>query len=184
VPTGIELESALRRELQGGNPGAVEPLALWLAFHGRASEAFAISGKSSAATTRRVAGLILWRDLGDARNAVAHLEAGPLHDPIAVVELDTLYAELGLQAERVALLARPSQHRFVIERRADLALALGQPAETLRLLTESPWPREHQRYTRSDLWTAARTALSEADATPPAFLGEDNLARFGAYWSD
>jgi hypothetical protein len=87
-------------------------------------------------------------------------------------------------AERVALLARAGQQRFIIERRADLALALGQPAETLRLLAETPWPREHQRYTRSDLWKAAKATLGETNAELPAFLGEDNLARFGAYWSD
>jgi hypothetical protein len=184
VPTGMELESALRRELQRGNPNAAEPLALWLAFRGRAREALPLVEKSSAPTARRVAGLILWRALNDARSAVAHLEAGPLHDPMAVVELDTLYAELGLVAERVALLARAGQQRFIIERRADLALALGQPAETLRLLAETPWPREHQRYTRSDLWKAAKATLGETNAELPAFLGEDNLARFGAYWSD
>jgi organic radical activating enzyme len=27
-------------------------------------------------------------------------------------------------------------------------------------------------------------ALGQADAESPAFLGEDNLARSGAYWSD
>lgn len=184
VPTGLELESALRRELQRGNASAAEPLALWLAFRGRAREALPLAEKSSASTARRVAGLILWRGLGDSKSAVAHLEAGPLHDPIAVVELDTLYVELGLTAERRALLTRPAPHRFVIERRADLALALGQPAETLRLLTETPWPREHQRYTRSDLWKAAKAVLGKVNVDPPAFLGEDNLARFGAYWSD
>jgi hypothetical protein len=184
VPTGLELESALRRELRRENPSAAEPLALWLVFHGRAREALALVEQSPVSGSRRVAGLILWRELGDARGAVAHLESGPLHDPIAVVELDTLYAELGLMTERVALLARPSESRFIIERRADLALALRQPAETLRLLTETPWPREHQRYTRGDLWQAAKAALGQAEAEPPAFLGEDNLARFGAYWSD
>jgi hypothetical protein len=34
------------------------------------------------------------------------------------------------------------------------------------------------------LWKAAKTALGEADAAVPDFLGEDRLARFGAYWSD
>jgi len=184
VPTGLEVESALRQELARSNASAAEPLAFWLAFRGRAREALRLVETNSASTARRLAGLILWRELGETMRAVAHLKAGPLQDPIAVVELDILYTELGLIEERVALLARPSEQRLVIERRADLALALGQPAETLRLLTETPWPREHQRYTRGDLWKAAKAALGEADAKPPAFLGEDNLARFGAYWSD
>jgi hypothetical protein len=184
VPTGLELEAALSRELERSNASAAEPLALWLAFRGRACEALHLLETQSAPTAQRLGGLILWRGLGNAEAAVAHLEASPLHDPIAVVELDTLYTALGLTAKRAPLLARPCQHRLVIERRADLALALGQPAETLRLLTETPWPREHQRYTRSDLWKAAQAVLGQAEAEPPAFLGEDNLARFGAYWSD
>ena len=49
-----------------GAPASDEPLALWLAFCGRASEALPFVEKSSAPTARRVAGLILWRGLGDA----------------------------------------------------------------------------------------------------------------------
>jgi hypothetical protein len=119
-------------------------------------------------TERRAAGLILWRDLGDARSAVAYLESGPLRDPPAVVELDQLYAELGLMAERAALLARPSQHRFVIGRRTDLALALGQPVETLRLLIDTPWPREHQRYTRVNMiYNRLNPGVHIVEVSPP-----------------
>ena len=107
-----------------------------------------------------------------------------MRDPIAAVELDELYAELGLTEKRMGLLSQAPAHRFVIERRADLALAKGKPDEAIRLLTETAWPREHQRYVRSELWTKAKAALGEPDAEVPDFLNEDNLARFGAYWSD
>jgi len=43
---------------------------------------------------------------------------------------------------------------------------------------------EHQRYVRTELWKKATAALGEPDAEAPEFLNEDNLARFGAYWSD
>jgi len=103
---------------------------------------------------------------------------------VAVVELDELYAELNLIHQRRALLARAPNHRRIIERRADCALSADLPAETIRLLTETPWPREHQRYVRTDLWKKAKAALEQPDAGVPESLNEDTLARFGAYWSD
>jgi hypothetical protein len=184
VPTGLALESALRRALAQGNPAAAELLALWLAFHQRPQEALPLVENSPCPTERRIAGLLLWKALQQPARAVPHLECGPLQDPIAVVELDTLYAELGLTQQRAKLLAHAPQHRFVVERLADLARALGNPAETIRLLSEFPWPREHQRYVRTELWRHAKVALGEPEAEIPAWLHEDNLARFGAYWSD
>jgi hypothetical protein len=184
VPTGIELEAALRHELERGNANAAEPLALWLTFSGRPQEALVFVATSDRPASRRVAGLILWKGLGDAPRAAAQLEAGPLQDPVAVVELDELYAELGRTDRRATLLAAAPEHRWVVERRADFALAAGRPEETLRLLLATPWPREHQRYVRTELWKQAKAALGEPDAPVPESLHEDNLARFGAYWSD
>jgi hypothetical protein len=213
VPTGINLESALCRELQRGNTNAAEALALWLTFHGRPEEALALADNptrclsrrcdqtgqkfiaegelapqpvalADSPTAHRLAGLILWKALHQPMDAIPRLEAGPLHDPIAVVELDELYAELGFTAKRVALLARAPHHRLVVERKAALALTTGDPAETIRLLTDTAWPREHQRYVRTELWKKAMSASGQTDPEVPAFLNEDNLARFGAYWSD
>ena len=118
------------------------------------------------------------------RPAYAEIESGPLRDPIAVVELDELYAQLGHTAERVTLLASAPAHRSITERRADLALPPEQPAEAIRLLSETTWPREHQRYVRTELWRKAKAALGEPGAAVPDFLREDNLTRFGAFWSD
>lgn len=184
VPTGIELEQPLRRELERGNECAAGPLALWLAFHDRPKDALPLIDGSARAESRRLAGLIRWRALQQPESAVPHLEAGPLHDPVALMELDELYAELGYTQRRVSLLAAAPAHRLMVERRADLALTLGQPAEAIRLLRESAWPREHQRYVRTELWRRAQAALGQPIADIPDFLNEDNLARFGAYWSD
>jgi hypothetical protein len=183
VPTGLELERALRVEAEKPNAVAAEALALWLCFRGRADEALALVERSPVPTSRRVAGLILWKNRLDARAAVTHLEAGPLSDPIAVVELDHLYAELGLTEKRQTLLAGAPNHRFITERRAQLALELGRPDETLQLLSQTTWPREHQRYVRTQLWKQACAALGKPDVEIPEALHEDNLARFGAYWS-
>jgi len=184
VPTGLELEIGLRRELQRGNTNAAEPLALWLAFRGRPRDALPLVAASASSSARRIAGLILWKALRDGPRAVGHLEAGPLTDPVAVVELDHLYAELGRTGQRVALLAAAPQHRLVIERQADLALATGNPEKAIRLLNRTIWPREHQRYVRTELWRQAKSSLGEPNATVPDLLHEDTLASFGAYWSD
>jgi len=183
VPTGIALEAALRKELASGNSKAVEPLALWLAFRGRTAEALPLEAHGDA-SARRIAGLIRWKAMNEPAAAVAHLESGPLHDPIAVMELDELYAVLGLHERRAALLSRAPAHPRVIERRADLALESGNPAEAIRLLSETKWQREHQRYMRTELWRKAEAALGKAAAAVPDSLNEDNLARFGAYWSE
>lgn len=184
VVTALPLEASLRRALERGDARAAEPLALWLAFHGRPHDALAVLAGRTAPRSRRLTGLLLWKAQGQAAAAVSPLAAGPLEDPMAVVELDALFAELGLTAERAALLARGPAHRRVVERQADLALASGQPAETLRLLAETAWPLEHQRYVRTALWRRARAALGETTDPVPAWLGEDNLAPFGAYWAD
>jgi hypothetical protein len=182
VVTGIDLEAPLRRELGAGNTWAAEPLALWLAFHDRPEEALSLVALGTP-TARRIAGLICWKGLHAPVAAVAHLEAGPLEDPVAVVELDELYADLGDVSHRSTLLWDAPSHPLVIERRAHLALKLEEPAEAIRLLSATPWQRQHQRYVRSELWRRAREASGMPDFPVPEFLNEDNLAQFGAYWS-
>ena len=184
VPTGLPLESALRQAFGRGDAAAAQPLALWLAFHQRPAEALRVVETDHSPAGRRLTGLVLWRGLRRAAEAIPHLEAGPLADPIATVELDTLCAELGMHARRVPLLQRAPMHRLITERQADLALALGRPEETLRLLDSREWPREHQRYVRTQLWRQARAQLGQDTSAPPDSLGEDNLAAFGSYWSD
>lgn len=184
VPPGLDLERALRREVERGNPAAREPLAVFLAFHQRPTEALQVVEEPCRPEGHRLAGLILWHGLKQPEDAVARLERGPLSDPMACVELDRLYAQLGRIDRRRALLASAPDHRRIIERKADLSLAMGQPGEALRILLETPWPLEHQRYVRTRLWNAARRAMGMEAGNKPESLGEDDLAEFGAYWSD
>ncbi|HRY48582.1 MAG TPA: DUF5107 domain-containing protein [Candidatus Paceibacterota bacterium] len=184
VPTGLDLESVLRRELDRGHSNAAEPLALWLAFHGRPGDALSFVRHSDIPSMKRLAGLILWKGLQDLEGAIPLLEHGPLHDPVAVAELDELYALLGQTGKRGPLLDRAPGHRLILERRIDLALACGEPDKAIQWLSTHDWPREHQRYVRTGLWRRAIADKGGGAVEVPDFLKEDNLAPFGAYWSD
>lgn len=183
VPTGLELEDALRAVVGQNDGRAAEQLALWLAFRGRADDAIALVASQPHRRSQWIAGLIRRHGLDDPAGAVPHLEASPLDDPIAVVKLDELYEQLGKTAKRQKLLADAPHHRHVIERRANLALHTGQPELARQLLSETHWPYEHQRYVRTELWNKACKQLDEPDAPTPEFLHEDELAQFGADWS-
>jgi hypothetical protein len=176
VPPGLELEDALR----GAN--ANESLALWLIARNRCHEALALVKDDPQPSAQRIAGLICWKALDNPAAAVIHLESGPLHDPIAVVELDELLHALGRHDQRAELLEAAPEHLRIMERRASLALATGRPEETLEWLLRTSWPMEHQRYVRSNLWREACHQFGR-DPAIPGVLGEDQLARFGAYWS-
>jgi len=184
VLPGLDVEPALRREMDRGSPLAAEHLATYLAFHRRHEEAVGVLGDATSANAARLLGLVLWKGLKRPAEAVIHLRRGPLDDPVAIVELDNLYTELNETAARCDLLANAPAHRRVIERQADLALTLGRPAEALQLLETTLWPLEHQRYVRTRLWQRARAAMNLPLEPVPEELGEDDLAPFGAYWSE
>lgn len=184
VPPGLELDRPLRRAVDRGNRAAREPLAVFLAARNQPEEARAALGEPGAPAEWRLLGLVLWKGLGRPREAVACLRRGPLVDPVACTELDQLYEQLGLTAERAALLANAPPHRRIVERRAQLALATRRPSDALALLDSVSWPLEHQRYVRTRIWQAARQMMGEPAEPVPESLGEDDLAPFGAYWSE
>jgi hypothetical protein len=49
------------------------------------------------------------------------------------------------------------------------------------LLLSVPFQHVHQTYTRTELWRQITRELNEPFLPVPASLGEDRLARFGAY---
>ena len=103
-----------------------------------------------------------------------------------MVELDELYAELGPDEQRAGRLAARRRRTIGSDHRAPggPGAGSGKPAETIRLLRETAWPREHQRYVRTRTVEEGASRAGRAGSTPsPDFLNEDNLARFGAYWS-
>jgi hypothetical protein len=102
--------------------------------------------------------------------------------PQVVVERDLALAALpSTLAERATWLARVGalDDDALTERRALLQLDQGHPEAAVATLNSRQFQLLHQRYVRSDLY---RKCLGLArDAEVPASLGEDELARWGAY---
>ena len=69
----------------------------------------------------------------------------------------------------------------LIESRARLLADEGHHQDALDLLTGHDWQLVHQQYSRTRLATQLCQVLELSTDFPPNFLGEDNLAEFGAY---
>ncbi len=70
---------------------------------------------------------------------------------------------------------------WVIERRVQLLIDQGDPYAAKRLLLSTPFQKVHQTYTRTALWMEICERLNHSAEPIPQTLGEDRLARFGAY---
>jgi hypothetical protein len=136
-----------------------------------------------------LAGRLYRRSLKDAHKAVEcfrkiKAEVIACH-PQVVVERDLTLAMLGNEtlSEREGWLSRvralPDER--IIERRASLLAAQGKWEEARTLLTTTNFQLTHQRYARTRLWKRIKEELKITTVDPPNFLGEDDLADFGAY---
>jgi hypothetical protein len=70
---------------------------------------------------------------------------------------------------------------WIAERRVQLLIDKGQPRKAKRLLLSTRFQHVHQTYSRTGLWMQICKALNEPCRPIPRVLGEDRLARFGAY---
>ncbi len=138
---------------------------------------------------RALAGRLLRRHKQDARAAVESFraiqsETFALH-PQVVFERDLALAELGAEtfAERERWLDAVVglDDEWLIERRAVLLVDAGKFADAKRLLESTRFQLVHQRYARTRLWTRIKAELGITTPDPPNWLGEDDLAEFGAY---
>jgi len=161
----------------------------WLAARGEtgsALEALALSGDDRA---RALAGR-LWLAPGQDAHAAAEcfraigLEAISLH-PQVVIERDKALAALGPEtlAERRRWLDAVSalDDEWLAERRAGLLIDCGDSQAALNLLGNTRFQLIHQRYERTRLWRLAEANLGLEPVDYPSWLGEDDLAEFGAY---
>jgi hypothetical protein len=105
--------------------------------------------------------------------------------PQVVVERDKALRNLGRQtlAERENWLNQVSALRdeWVMERRVQLLIDKGDAAGAKKLLLSVPFQTVHQTYSRTNMWFQICKSLDESCFPIPEQLGEDRLARFGAY---
>ena len=151
-----------------------------------ALETLSLSGDDRA---RALSGRLFLRCRKDAKNAVAcfraiQSEAISLHVQI-VIERDLALAALGNETleERARCLDAVSalEDDWLLERRASLLIDQGRYQEAQNLLRKTPFQLVHQRYARTRLWRQIEGKLGLDPVPWPAWLGEDDLAEFGAY---
>jgi hypothetical protein len=105
--------------------------------------------------------------------------------PQVVVERDRILRALGSQTirEREDWLNKVGalKDEWIIERRVQLLIEQGQVQEAWKLLLATPFQKVHQTYTRTAMWLQICEKLKQPCSPIPSSLGEDRLARFGAY---
>jgi hypothetical protein len=153
---------------------------------GAALETLSLSGDDRA---RVLCGRLFLRCRKDAKNAVAcfraiQSEAISLHVQI-VIERDLALTALGNETleERARWLDAVSalEDDWLLERRASLLVDQGRYEEAWKLLRSTPFQLVHQRYVRTKLWRQIERKLGLDPVPWPDWLGEDDLAEFGAY---
>ena len=105
--------------------------------------------------------------------------------PQFVCERDRVLASFGklyLDTREAYLDAIDASHdEWVGERRVQLLVDQGNYNEAEELLLSINFQKVHQTYIRTDLWNTIQKKLKRKSKATPASLGEDRLARFGAY---
>lgn len=160
----------------------------WLAGRGKTEDAIRTLADCQLGVARALLAR-LYRAKGEMEIAATALEAIrepwlQLH-PQVVVERDKALRALGTQTlpEREQWLDRVAalKDEWVIERRVQLLIDKGEIQGARQLLLTTPFQRVHQTYTRSGMWLQICQKLGERCDPIPQALGEDRLARFGAY---
>jgi hypothetical protein len=105
--------------------------------------------------------------------------------PQVIVDRDKLLRNAGKQTipEREQWLAKVDalKDEWVIERKIQLLIDKDEAPAAKQLLLSTPFQKVHQTYTRTGLWTQICEKLKIPCSPVPVELGEDRLARFGAY---
>ena len=164
-------------------------LGAWLAARGETGSALEALAQSHDDRARALAGR-LWVAQGTDTRAAAECfraiesEAISLH-PQIVIERDKALAALGPETlgERTRWLDAVAalDDEWLAERRASLFIDAGDSQAALNVLRNTRFQLVHQRYERTRLWRQAEANLGLEPVDYPAWLGEDDLAEFGAY---
>jgi hypothetical protein len=160
----------------------------WLAGRGRADDAI----KLLTDTRNGLAKVLLARllkdkaDFAGARKAMEEITEPWLQiHPEVIIERDKILRKIGPSTlgERERWLAKVGalKDEWVIERKVQWLIDMGELQAAKKLLLSTPFQLVHQTYTRTGLWMQVCEKLHMSAFPVPAQLGEDRLARFGAY---
>jgi len=161
----------------------------WLAGRDQLDEALAALVGSTDDRARALAGRLFLRERQNAEGAIERFraienDAIALH-PQIVFERDRALAQLGQETlgERSMWLDRvwKLDDEWLAERRASLCMDSGDAQAAYDILKSTRFQLVHQRYARTHLWRRVEAALGLTPEPHPKWLGEDDLAEFGAY---
>ena len=193
APSGMEnldvpFKSAIRK-----NSGIEKDLWLfhygsWLAGRERYEEAIHHLSASSGGAAKALLGRLLAsaNDLEGSVKAFRDIRESwiQLH-PQVVIERDKALRKLGRETlhEREEWLNAVAalNEEWIIERRVQLLIDQEKFAKAKELLMSTSFQKVHQTYTRTGLWMQLCGKLGLPCDPVPFQLGEDRLARFGAY---
>lgn len=194
APSGMEdMDQAFAWAIRRSNPVEKSQWAFhygtWLAGRDRADEAIRqLSGIDMDLAKALVARLYIrkedWQKAKEAYAAIPESSWLNLH-PQFIIERDKLLKKFGKEAlsEREAWLAKvdASSEEWLAERKIQLLIDQGQYQPAKDLLLSTHFQKVHQTYTRTGLWEQINEGLGLSPQPIPEQLGEDRLARFGAY---
>jgi hypothetical protein len=161
----------------------------WLAGRGEPDAALEVLGQSGDDRARSLSARLWLTHKRDAHTAAdcfraIEAEAIALH-PQVVIERDKALAALGRETldERGRWLQAVSslEDEWVAERRASWLHDAGDSQAAFNLLRNTRFQLVHQRYERTRLWRQIEASLGLEPEAYPGWLGEDDLAEFGAY---
>jgi hypothetical protein len=160
----------------------------WLAGRGKTEDSIRTLSTSRISVAAALLAR-LYQAKGDTRNAAAALEKirepWLQFHPQVVVERDRILRAVGTQtlAEREQWLSRVGalKDEWIVERKVQLLIDKGEIQNARQLLLSVPFQKVHQTYTRTGMWRQICEKLGEPCDPIPQVLGEDRLARFGAY---
>lgn len=160
----------------------------WLAGRGEIDEAIKILSGTENGVGRVLLGRLLKekKDFTRAREAFSSITEQWLQiHPQVVIERDKILKNFGQQtlSEREQWLSKVEalKDEWIIERKVQLLIDMGQYQFAKDLLLSTVFQKVHQTYTRTGLWHQICENLKIPCLPIPPQLGEDNLARFGAY---
>jgi len=160
----------------------------WLAGRGKADEAIKVLSLSKIGLSKALLARLLTQrnDLAGARKAFESITEPWLQiHPQIIIERDKLLKSIGnaTLAEREQWLSKVDalKDEFVTERKVQLLIDKNEVQAAKDLLLSTPFQKVHQTYTRTDLWMQICKKLNTSPFPIPEQLGEDQLARFGAY---